>query len=176
MFVDATNICRDVQILNILTIFKSIIKFACIIVPVILVLFIIIDVVKTISSGDVDTKKLFKSISKRIIAAVVVFLIPFLINFVIGVIPTGKFYYRDCYDAADKQNLERIAVENFNNSYEKLRTSLTNCNSKKSQCYSDSYLNYEQARKDLKLIPKGNEKERADNKLKEQKKVLNSIQ
>ena len=175
MILDATNICRDVQILNIITIFKSIINFACIIVPVILVIVVIIDIIKTISSGDVDTKKLFKSISKRVIAAIVVFLVPFIIDLIINLVPTGKLYYRDCYDIASKEEIRKVSYQNFTNSLEKLESSLSGCKSKEATCYNESYVNYEQARKDLKLIPKGTAKTTAENKLAEQKKKLDNI-
>ena len=175
MILDTTNICNDIQLLNIVTIFKSLISLVCIIVPVILVIFLIVDVVKTISSNDVDTKKMFKSFGKRIIAAVFIFLIPFVIDFVIGIIPTGKFYYRDCYDIASKEKVQEKAYENFTSSVDKLTNSLANCTSKESQCYKDSYLNYEQARKDFKLIPKGIAKTTAEKKLEELKQKLNNI-
>ena len=38
------TVCNDVELMNIISIFKSLIKFASIIVPVILVVFIIIDI------------------------------------------------------------------------------------------------------------------------------------
>lgn len=175
MILETTNLCKDVQLLNILTIFKSLIKFCTIIVPVILVIFVIIDIIKTISSNDVDTKKLFKSISKRLIAAIFIFLIPFIIDLIIGIIPTGKFYYRDCYDKASKSELESTAYQNFEDSLNKLKASLKDCNSKHATCYNESYLNYEQARKDLKLIPKGTAKTSAESQLEEQKKIFDKI-
>ena len=41
MLLDATNICNDIQLLNILSIFKTSIKLITIIVPVILVILLI---------------------------------------------------------------------------------------------------------------------------------------
>lgn len=175
MILDATNICNDVQILKIITIFKSLISFACIVVPVILVVILIIDIIKTISSSDVDSKKIFKSFSKRIIAAVFVFLIPFIIDFVIGIIPTGKLYYRDCYDVASKDRVRELSYENFTASLKKLENSLEGCNSQKAQCYTDSRINYAQAKKDYKLIPKGRAKDTAKQNLDAQKKRLDMI-
>lgn len=175
MILDATNICNDIQLLKIITIFRSLIKFACIVVPVILVVILIVDIIKTISSSDVDSKKLFKSFSKRIIAAIFVFLIPYIISFVIGIIPTGKFYYRDCYDMATKENVRKLSYENFTVSLKKLETSLEGCNSQKAQCYDDSRLNYAQAKKDYKLIPKGQAKDTAKQNLDAQKKRLDRI-
>ena len=175
MILDTTNICTDIQILNIVSIIKSLIGLACIVVPVILVIILMIDVIKTISSNDVDNKKLFKSFSKRIIVAVFIFLIQFIIDFVIGIIPSGKLYYRDCYDKASKQEVEIQAKKNFDASLKQLQDSLIGCTSKEYQCYNDSYLNYEQARKDLKLIPKGDSKDEAEKKLQIEKQKLDNI-
>ena len=169
MILDATNICTDVELLNILTIFKALIKLVTIAVPVILIIFVIIDIIKTISSGDVDTKKLFKSVSKRVIAAVVVFLIPFIIELVIGIVPSGKFYYRDCYDSASKETVQKIAISNAEASLKLLETALdkfeeTNKNNKDYK--KDALKYYEQARQDIKLIYNGYTKEKLESQLK----------
>lgn len=173
MILDATNICSDIQLLNILTIFKSIIKLATIIVPVILVIFVILDIIKTISSSEVDSKKLFKSVSKRIIAAVIIFLIPFMIEIVIGIIPSGKFYYRDCYDMAEKSEVKRLAEDKASESLEIFKESVNNyLKNKTDNNYNEANVNYEQARKDIKLVPKGSTKDNFNKTLKEYKDKL----
>lgn len=154
MILDIVGICNDVELLNILTIFKSLIKLVTIIVPVILVIFVIIDIIKTITSADVDTKKLSKSVSKRVVAAVVVFLVPYIINLAIGIVPTGSFYYLDCYNSAEKSTVINIASNNADNSLNKFKESVDKyINSKSTDDYNEAYKNYEQARQDVKLIP-----------------------
>lgn len=141
------EICEDIQLINILSIFKGLINFACVLIPVMLTIFIIIDVVKTISSGDVDTKKLSKSISKRLIAGVMVFLIPSIINFVIGIIPTSSSYYLSCYKNASKEKIELIAEDNVVKLLTKLNSALSNSD------FENAYLLYENARSSIKKIP-----------------------
>ena len=48
------TVCEDVQLLNIVNIFKNIINFGTIIVPVVLVVFIIIDIIKTIINKTIN--------------------------------------------------------------------------------------------------------------------------
>ena len=85
------------EIAQIVNIFRDLLKVVTILVPVLLVIFGIVDIMKTITSAEVDQKKLFKSITKRIIAAVVIFLIPFIIDFVVDIIPMGSSKWRDCW-------------------------------------------------------------------------------
>ena len=145
--ITASPICTDVDLLGVIFIFKKIISFGCIIVPVILVIFLMIDIVKTISSSEVDTKKLFKSASKRAIAGVVVFLIPTIINFILSIIPMETLYYVDCYNNATDENILYIAENN----------AITNMNSLNSALlsgdYNTAYLAYEEARVSIKKIP-----------------------
>jgi len=173
MLLDTTNnICElDVTILNLLSIFKSIIEFATIITVVVLIVLIIVDIIKAVSSQDVDNKKLFKSISKRAIAAVLVFLVPFIINLAISIIPNGNFKYVDCYKMAEKETVIEIAVENAKKSMQNLNQIINNNGS-----YDDAFLAYEQARKDIKLIPNSSsEKEDLEKKLKEAKVKVNNL-
>lgn len=141
------QVCLDVQLLNIINIFKNLISFGTIIVPVILVIFIIVDIIKTISSNDVDTKKLSKSISKRLIAAVMVFLVPVILNFIINIIPISSSYYLACYKNASKEIIYLIAKDNVDMVLTDLNLALINSN------YEKAYLLYEKARLNIKKIP-----------------------
>lgn len=156
MFLLDNIICKDVELLNVLTIFKSLIELVTIVVPVILTIFVMIDIVKTVTSNDVDTKKLFKAVSKRVIAAVLIFLVPYIMEFAIGILPNGKFYYLDCYQNAEKEEVNKIALENANESLGKLSdiVSKSTFEKDKEDQYNAAYLAHEQARVDIKLIPK----------------------
>lgn len=163
------EICEDVELLNILTIFKSIIKLGTIIVPVILVIFIIIDVVKTISSADVDSKKLSKSITKRLTAAVIVFLIPMILNLVLGLIPVETSYYLACYENANKDKVNSIATDNVNKIMTELNLAFTNSD------YDSAYILYEQARINIKKIPDKNIRSNYNETLTSYKKWLQEL-
>ncbi len=98
MILSCIEACSDPDIMHIISVFKTLLNIARIAVPVMLIIFIMIDVVKTIVSSDVDTKKLSKSIIKRIIAAVVVFLIFPIGNFVLQNLPVSDDGYLSCYN------------------------------------------------------------------------------
>lgn len=176
MLLDATNnICTDVEILNVLTIVKSIIEFVTIVVPVILTVFIMVDIIKTIASQDVDSKKLFKSISKRAIAAVIIFLIPFILQLVLSIIPDGKFKYLDCYENAEKETVELIASNNAAASLTTMEDTIALAQSG-SKTYNDAYVAYEQARKDVKLVPNDSKRKAGfESRLRTAKEKLASI-
>lgn len=167
------NACNDVELLNLLSIFKSIINLVIILVPVILTIFVIIDIIKTIASGEVDTKKLSKSISKRIIAAVLIFLIPSLLSFIISLIPMGNLYYIDCYNSATKENVLQISISNADASLSTL-DSLVNVlkNNKNDTNYNNALIAYEQARKDVKLITDKATRENYQNQLETYKATI----
>lgn len=176
MLLDATNnICTDVQVLNILAIVKNIIEFMTIIVPVILTVFVMIDIVKTIVSQDVDSKKLFKSIGKRAVAAVVIFLIPFIIQLILSIIPDGKFKYVDCYETAEKETIEEIAVNNASDSLIKMEKIISEAKGG-TKTYDDAYVAYEKARQDIKLVPNdSNRKSGFESRLRKAKEQLVSL-
>lgn len=167
--------CNDIELLNILSIFKSLIGLITILVPVILGIFVIIDIIKTISSSEVESKKLTKSISTRIIAAVLIFLIPSLLNFVIGLIPMGNLYYIDCYNSATKENVANISEQNAINSLSNLSSFVTNLeNNKNKSNYDAAMLAYEKARKDVKLITDKAIKEEKQEELKNYKSRIDA--
>lgn len=139
------SVCNDVTILNLIYTFKRIIEFAKIIVPIILIILVMVDIVKTISTAEIDNKKLYKSVSKRIIAAVLVFLIPSILNLVLNAIPTTGSNPLMCYQSATKERIASIALNNADNSL----TAYSTCVSAKGICDQE----YDQASKDIKLIP-----------------------
>ena len=144
--------CNDITLLNILSIFKSLINLVRILVPVILVVFVMIDIVKTITSNEVDAKKMWQSTTKKIIAAVIIFLIFPVMNTVLRILPLN-LYYINCYNCADRDNVLSISVSNASNSLNNLRIAVETAESSTS---NDNYNNamrlYEIARKDVQKI------------------------
>ena len=156
MLLDVTqNLCTDIRILNILVIFKTILKIATIVVPVILTIIIVVDIIKTISSSEVETKKLYNTIIKRASAAVLIFMVPYIIKLVMGLIPMGNYKYVDCYNNAEKEIVAEIAITNANYSLNELEEILSEPGFDKEDKASKNKANvaYEKARKDIKLIP-----------------------
>ncbi len=93
--------CSDADIMHILSVFKTLLNIVRVLVPVILIIFIMIDIVKTTSSSEVDTKKLSKSIITRVIAAIIIFLIFPIGNFILENIPSADTGYISCYNCVD---------------------------------------------------------------------------
>lgn len=98
MILSCIEACSDPDVMHILSIFKTLLNIVRVLVPVILVIFIMIDIVKTTASGEVDTKKLSKSIISRIIAAIIIFLIFPIGNFILENIPSSDTGYISCYN------------------------------------------------------------------------------
>ena len=173
---NCVDICVYVELLNILSIFKTLIGLITIIVPVILIIFVMIDIVKTISSGDVDTKKLWGSISKRVIAAVIVFLIFPIINTVLRILPISDLYYIGCYNCASRDNVLQISKNNADNSIADLEQAISILESvPNEQNYNNAYLAYEEARKNVKDITDKDTRETYQTRLDGYKDILEDI-
>ena len=153
MILNIPEACSDIELLNILSIFKGLLNLVTIIVPVILIVLLMIDIVKTVASAEVDTKKLFKTISKRLAAAVVIFLIPYIISFVIGLVPNGTADWANCYKYAEKSKVREISVDNAIKELEELDDAIDNFKANKTS-ENEGLVNvaYEEARKAVKLI------------------------
>lgn len=77
---------------GVIKIFKLIIKILQIVrwaVPIILIVFCVIDVAKIVTNPDHE-KDVKKSITNRLIAAVIVFLVPTLVNLVMNLVSIGQ--------------------------------------------------------------------------------------
>lgn len=151
--ITVNDVCNDIDILNIIRIFKSLINFAMIIVPVILVIFIIIEIIKTISSGELDTKKMWRSITKKMLAGVLVFLVPVILNFVLNIIPVGTFYYIDCYNNATSDQILYLSTNNALSALNDFEQAVTVAeNQVNNTNYDNAYKLYEPARMSINKI------------------------
>lgn len=112
------NVCQDITLLNILKIFKDLLGIVQIVIPAVLVIFVIIEVIKTIVGGDVDTKKLFNSISRRIIAAAIIFVLPMIVNVILGLF--GDNEYINCYNNANKTYISKVAIQQADDAIEQI--------------------------------------------------------
>ena len=76
----------------------NIMYFALTIIPVLLILWGTIDLVKSVVAGkEDDIKKNQKTLVRRIISAVIVFLIPAMVSILLGLIGTEG--WKACWDA-----------------------------------------------------------------------------
>jgi len=89
--IDLNCLTLNADVLNIVEIVRALLTLITIGVFVGLVIWVVIDVMKTIASGNVDTSQLFKSVSNRILGAVIVILVVPIINIVFGIIEPENF-------------------------------------------------------------------------------------
>ena len=103
------NFCRDTA--NIWQIVGYVLLIFKIVIPLILILFGMIDLGKAvIGSKEDDTKKAINSLVRRVIAAVVIFFIPTLISFVIGIVGGWK----NNNEVKEQYNICRKCITNPN--------------------------------------------------------------
>jgi H+/gluconate symporter-like permease len=99
--------CDD-QLGDVIGIVGFVLKVIQVIVPILLILWGSIDLIKSVVAGkEEDIKKNQKTLLKRIISAVIVFLIPFLVSIILGLI--GSDDWKDCWN--DNKNNGIINVE-----------------------------------------------------------------
>ncbi len=82
---------------NLVSIVKFALKIVQWVVPIILIVFGTVDLVKAVIAGkDEDIKKHQQTLIKRVIAAVIVFLVPLIISIIMGWL--GNEDWRNCWN------------------------------------------------------------------------------
>ena len=100
------GICSQPEILEVLNLVKIIVGGICIIVPIILIVFISKDYLKSISDSDA-LANVHRSLITRAIAAIVIFMIPTFIRVILYV---ADFAGAEVYDCLDKANAVDIDI------------------------------------------------------------------
>lgn len=91
--------CENVDLKNIIGVFKFALRIIQFIVPILLILWGTIDLVKSVVAGkEDDIKKNQKTLIKRVISAVIVFLLPIGVNIILGMI--GAQAWKKCWTNA----------------------------------------------------------------------------
>ena len=94
--------CENSSILSMLLLIKNLLNLLTIIVPIVLILYTMLDLIK--NQIDVD-KKYLKVIGKRFIYAILIFLVPTIINLIVTNIDEGNKYLT-CYKEATIENIK----------------------------------------------------------------------
>ena len=94
--------CENSSILSMLLLVKNLLNLLTIIVPIVLILYTMLDLIK--NQIDVD-KKYLKVIGKRFIYAVLIFLVPTVISLVINEVDEENKYLT-CYKEATTENIK----------------------------------------------------------------------
>ena len=100
------GICSQPEVLEVLNLIKIIIGGICIVVPIVLIVFISKDYLKSISDSDA-LANVHKSLITRAIAAIVIFMIPTFIRVILYV---ADYAGADVYDCLDKANAVDISI------------------------------------------------------------------
>lgn len=104
----------DVELLQIVGLVKKFIFIFQILVFVALIIWIMLDVIKTVSSNDADNSKLLKSITRRLIAGALVLLVPVIIKTVFLLVAPSEMQYQDYYDCANDKSIQEVSVYQAN--------------------------------------------------------------
>lgn len=99
---DPTTFNCDDQLGDVIGIAGFALKVIQVVVPILLILWGSIDLIKSVVAGkEDDIKKNQKTLLKRVVSAVIIFLVPFLVSVVLGLI--GSNEWKDCWnDNKDK--------------------------------------------------------------------------
>ena len=97
--------CEDSRLLTILYLVKNIIKTIFVIVPIVLIIMLMIDGIKAISSRDDNKINEIKRVAiKRIIIAVVIFFVPAIVSLLMSLFSFNS--YVDCLNSATTENIK----------------------------------------------------------------------
>lgn len=107
--------CQTSSVLKVILFISELINIVRFIVPIGLIIMVSIDFGKNVINGkDDDMKKHLSVAIKRIMMAVVVFFIPTVISFVNGIVDDLGVTYSECFDSANKDDIEAYEAEEIN--------------------------------------------------------------
>jgi len=124
-----SNLCEQVEFLEVFYIIKIVMNLITILVPIILIVMIIVRFVNTIVKGD--DPPLLKDIAQKFVAAVLIFLVPTIVNVVLSLNNTDSIVDSSCWESATRKNIDALKIvkkaeeekllNEFNSYLEKLR-------------------------------------------------------
>ncbi len=100
------SICDVPNVLKVIKIIKLVINLIRIFVPIILIIFGMIDFARAITKND-ELNKSLKAFVKKAIAAIIIFLIPTLVNIIFRA-TMGEVNYKKCFDNADDTTIKEL--------------------------------------------------------------------
>lgn len=108
--------CENPDILRIILLFKKILNIVTTLLPIMLIIFLVIDLVKMVITGDDKQQgKTMKTIVNRIIFAILIFFIPTIVNVIMTLVSNTGIKvgtdYTTCFENANKQKIEEMQKE-----------------------------------------------------------------
>lgn len=135
LLLDLSN-CGPLDLIRIVYLFKLILKFVFVVIPIALVVIISIDLAKVVISGDDKTQRAAtKTIINRLVFAVLLFFVPTIVNIVNRVIGDYGVDYSVCYNDVTKEAIDQLALEEQakKEAEEAAKKALANSNEKKKE-------------------------------------------
>ena len=115
------EICRDPEVLKVILYIKTLIDIILYIIPIILIVMMGLDIFKSIAASKEDEMKKNINISiKRIVFIVIMFLVPTIVKFSMSILGDIGVDYTECYNNANSDTIEDIAISNTNIAYQEL--------------------------------------------------------
>lgn len=106
------GICDNPEILKVMMLIKIVISAICVAVPIILIVVLMLDYSKAVSSNDNDmVMKITRNLPYRLIAVVVIFFIPSLVKIVVNIADGSANTYIGCIENATPDNIESAYTE-----------------------------------------------------------------
>ena len=120
------GICDNPEILKVMMLIKIVISAICVAVPIILIVVLMLDYAKAVSSNDNDmVMKVTRNLPYRLIAVVVIFFIPSLVKIVVNIADGSANTYIGCIENATPDNIESAYTESAADSVRKAKETLS---------------------------------------------------
>lgn len=114
------SFCDNATVLQVIFYVKIIIKIICIAVPIILIISMLIEGTKTVSSKEADIGDLLKKFTAKIIATILIFLIPTFINIIANVASADQ--HSSCLKSATKEGILNAKYNEIDKLIERVKT------------------------------------------------------
>ena len=120
------GICDNPEILKVMMLIKIVISAICVAVPIILIVVLMLDYAKAVSSNDSDmVMKVTRNLPYRLIAVVVIFFIPSLVKIVVNIADGSANTYIGCIENATPDNIESAYTESAADSVRRAKETLS---------------------------------------------------
>ena len=106
---DGSNCCSDYKLANVLDILNKTLKLFQLAIPIILMVFVVIQLVKLVANPDDEDAK--KGIFNKIMGMVIFFILPMIVNVLFGLVPS-KMELSACWKQASSS---KVALTSNNN-------------------------------------------------------------
>lgn len=120
------GICDNPEILKVMMLIKIVISAICVAVPIILIVVLMLDYAKAVSSNDSDmVMKVTRNLPYRLVAVVVIFFIPSLVKIIVNVADGSANTYIGCIENATPDNIQSAYVDTAADSVRQVKETLS---------------------------------------------------